>query len=312
MTEQTAPSPERFVLGEEFSGQRQDKVLASLLPAHSRARLQAWIREGQVTVDGQVLPPKARLVAGMELSVQPVVVEASTEVCPQHIEFEVFYEDESLLVVNKPAGLTVHPGAGQADGTLQNGLLHYRPELARVARAGIVHRLDKDTTGLMVIAATPEAQTALVRAMQAREIEREYAAIVWGVPVAGATIDEPLGRHAKDRTRFVVRHGGRDAVTHYRVTEKFARHCLLAVRLETGRTHQIRVHLQHAGYPLIGDASYGRRGDPFRGTLGRQALHATKLSLVHPDSQEPMAWQAALPADMQQIIDAWHAEADLA
>ncbi len=309
MKEPATESQARFEVDERLCGQRQDKILAALLPEHSRARLQAWIRDGRVTVDGRVLPPKAKLERGQELVVRVAGVEEAREMVPQAIEFEVVYEDAALLVVNKPAGLTVHPGAGQADGTLQNGLLHYRPALAQVARAGIVHRLDKDTTGLMVIAATPEAQTALVRAMQAREIQREYSALIWGVPVAGATIEAPLGRHPKDRTRFAVRGGGRPAVTHYRVMEKFARNSVLRVKLETGRTHQIRVHLQQAGYPLIGDPVYGRRGDPYRRTLGRQALHATRLSLIHPSRDEEMHWEIPLPKDMQDVIDEWRAAA---
>lgn len=311
MTGQTDEQPLSFLLDTSLAGQRQDKILAQLLPEHSRARLQEWIRQGRVMVDGQVLPPKSKLEAGMRLEVQPPepsLVESEAQ--PQAIDFPVVYEDEHLLVINKPAGLTVHPGAGQADGTLLNGLLHYRPGLAVLPRAGIVHRLDKDTTGLMVVAATLEAQTALVRALQEREIKRQYWALVWGVPVAGRTIDEPLGRHPRDRTRYVVRPGGRDAVTHFRVLEKFQRHSLIEVQLETGRTHQIRVHMQHLGFPLVGDPSYGRRGDPYRKALGRQALHACALSLVHPASGQVMDWQAPMPPDMQELVDGWRAEVD--
>ncbi len=300
-----------FQLPEECSGQRQDKVLATLLPEHSRARLQDWIAQGRVLVDGRMLPAKARMEAGMRLQVrQALQPERHSDLEPQPIEFPVLYEDEDLLVINKPAGLTVHPGAGQADQTLQNGLLHYRPQLAGVARAGIVHRLDKATSGLMVVAATAEAQTALVRALQAHEIQREYRALVWGVPVAGGRIDEPLGRHPRDRLRFAVRQGGREAVTHYRVLEKFPRHSLLAVKLETGRTHQIRVHMEHQGYPLIGDPLYGRRGDPYRRSLGRQALHACALSLRHPRTGAMMHWEAPLPQDLQEILDVWRGELD--
>ncbi len=305
MTEQTGEGALSFLIEEDLAGQRLDKALALLMPEQSRARLQAWIRDGHVRLDGVVQPPKARVEAGCRIEVEPPAAPQDDRVLPQPIHFPVLYEDESLLIVDKPAGLTVHPGAGQPDGTLQNALLHYRPALAGVARAGIVHRLDKDTSGLMVIAGTAEAQTALVRAIQERSVRREYLALVWGVPVAGATIDAPLGRHPRDRTRYVVRPGGRDAVTHYRVAEKFERHALLRVRLETGRTHQIRVHMQHAGYPLIGDPAYGRRGDPWRQSLGRQALHACTLSLAHPVSGEEMSWESPLPADLQGVLEGW-------
>ena len=225
------------------------------------------------------------------------------DVVAQPIDFEVVYEDADLLVIFKPAGLTVHPGAGQPDGTLQNGLLYYRPTLAAVPRAGIVHRLDKDTSGLMLVAATLEAQTALSRAIQERAVHREYLAVVWGVPVAGATIEANLNRHPRDRTRFAVSPGGRDAVTHFRVQEKFARHSLLRVMLETGRTHQIRVHMQHAGYPLVGDPVYGRRGDPFRQQIPRQALHAWRLSFEHPVDGQTLTFEREPPADMQALIE---------
>ncbi len=305
MTEQTGEGALSFLIEEDLAGQRLDKALALLMPEQSRARLQGWIRDGHVRLDGLVQPPKARVEAGCRIEVEPPAAPQDERVLPQAIDFPVLYEDASLLIVDKPAGLTVHPGAGQPDGTLQNALLHYRPALAGVARAGIVHRLDKDTSGLMVIAGTAEAQTALVRAIQERSVRREYLALVWGVPVAGATIDAPLGRHPRDRTRYVVRPGGRDAVTHYRVAEKFERHALLRVRLETGRTHQIRVHMQHAGYPLIGDPAYGRRGDPWRQSLGRQALHACTLSLAHPVSGEEMSWESPLPADLQGVLEGW-------
>ncbi len=305
MTEQTGEGALSFLIEEDLAGQRLDKALALLMPEQSRARLQGWIRDGHVRLDGLVQPPKARVEAGCRIEVEPPAAPQDERVLPQAIDFPVLYEDASLLIVDKPAGLTVHPGAGQPDGTLQNALLHYRPALAGVPRAGIVHRLDKDTSGLMVIAGTAEAQTALVRAIQERSVRREYLALVWGVPVAGATIDAPLGRHPRDRTRYVVRPGGRDAVTHYRVAEKFERHALLRVRLETGRTHQIRVHMQHAGYPLIGDPAYGRRGDPWRQSLGRQALHACTLSLAHPVSGEEMSWESPLPADLQGVLEGW-------
>ena len=295
----------QFDVSVENDGMRLDKFLAELLPQHSRARIQAWIKQGCVDVDGQQVPAKTRLQFGSRVTVQPVFEAAAAEIEAQQIDFEVLYEDADILVVNKPAGLTVHPGAGQPDGTLQNGLLHYRPELRQLPRAGIVHRLDKDTSGVMVVAASPEAQTQLVRELQERNIQREYIALVWGVPVAGATVEQPLARHPRDRLRFAVRPGGREAVTHYRVAEKFDKHACLRVRLETGRTHQIRVHMQHAGYPLIGDPLYGRRGDPYRHSLGRQALHAIELRLSHPRSGEEMQFLAPLAEDLEEILNVW-------
>lgn len=288
---------------EAWAGQRQDRILAQLLPQHSRARLQEWIRDGRVLVAGRTLAPKIALSAGTELTVRPPRLEASQAPRAQAMDLDIRYEDEHILVVSKPAGLTVHPGAGQADGTLLNALLAHRASLDAVPRAGIIHRLDKDTSGLLVIAATVEAQTALTRALEARDIGREYRAIVWGVPVAGGTIDAPLGRHVRERTRFMVKTNGRHAITHYRVAEKLPRHALLAVELDTGRTHQIRVHMQHAGYPLVGDPAYGRRGDPYRAVLKRQALHASRLSLPHPASGETMQWEQALPQDMQDMLE---------
>ncbi|MGJ8668518.1 MAG: 23S rRNA pseudouridine(1911/1915/1917) synthase RluD [Oceanococcus sp.] len=298
----------QFEVSVEKDGTRLDKLLAELLPEHSRARIQSWIKQGRVQVDGQQLPAKTRLQFGSRIQMQPVFEPDERPMEPQAIDFGVLYEDDDILIVNKPAGLTVHPGAGQPDGTLQNGLLHYRPALAQVARAGIVHRLDKDTSGVMIVAATPQAQTQLVRDLQERNIQREYVALVWGTPVAGSTIDQPLGRHPRERIRFSVRPGGRDAVTHFRVAEKFYKHARLQVTLETGRTHQIRVHMQHQGYPLIGDPLYGRRGDPYRATLGRQALHAVKLQLTHPRTGEDLSFEAAIPADMQSVLDEWRSE----
>lgn len=305
ITELSDGRPIELQVSPNDAGLRLDKWLAQQLPEFSRARLQSWIAQGKVLLDGNHTAAKTKLVPGsrVELKLDFSCQQDSAEAQP--VEFELLFEDADLLIVNKPAGLTVHPGAGQPDQTLQNGLLYHRPNLAQLPRAGIVHRLDKDTTGVMMVAASTQAHTQLVRALQAREISRDYSALVWGTPVAGATVDAPLGRHPRERTRFAVQQGGRDAVTHYRVVEKFPDHAYLSLKLETGRTHQIRVHMQHMGYPLIGDPMYGRRGDPYRQRLGRQALHATRLKFKHPRSGDEVEFRAPLPTDMQEILDEW-------
>ncbi len=290
---------------EGAAGQRLDAWLAAELNAYSRTRIQAWIREGRVLVDGSPqTSPRAGLEYGQQLRLSiPDEADAETEVKAEPIPLNIVYEDADLLVINKPAGLTVHPGAGQAQGTLQNALLHHRRELAAVPRAGIVHRLDKLTSGLLVVAGNLAAHAALVRALAEREIEREYLALVWGEVIAGGTIDEPITRDPRDRRRYQIGQGGRQAVTHFRVEERFAKHTLLRVKLETGRTHQIRVHMKHRKLPLVGDPVYGRRGDPYGRILHRQALHATRLALAHPRTGEPLEFVAPLPADMQSLIN---------
>ncbi len=297
---------EEFVVDvpEAAAGQRLDGWLARALSAYSRTRIQTWIREGRLQVDGQVqTSPRCALEFGQQLRLEiPDEADAETEVQAEPIPLEVVYEDADLLVINKPAGLTVHPGAGQARGTLQNALLHHRPELAAVPRAGIVHRLDKLTSGLLVVAGNLPAHTALVRALAEREIEREYLALVWGEVIAGGTIDEPIARDPRDRRRYQIGQGGRHAVTHFRVEERFPKHTLLRVKLETGRTHQIRVHMKHRKLPLVGDPVYGRRGDPYARVLHRQALHATRLGLLHPGTGEACEFHAPLPLDMQQLL----------
>lgn len=292
------------------AGERLDRVLAELLPDHSRGRLQAWIREGAITVDQQRVKPGAKLHGG-ELIEIDVVVEAVSEVRPQALAIDVLHADDDLIVLNKSAGLVVHPAAGNRDGTLQNALLHHYPELETIPRAGIVHRLDKLTSGVMVVARSLRAHTALVRQLQDRSMRREYRALVYGDLISGGTIDAPIARHPHDRLRMAVVAGGKPAVTHYRILDRFAHFSWLEVRLETGRTHQIRVHMAHIGHPLVADPVYGRQrlpagaGAPLRAALqgfGRQALHALRLELVHPASGEPVRYCAPLAYDLRQLV----------
>ena len=297
----------------QYSGKRLDQVLASLFPDFSRTRLQEWVRAGRVSLDGDVVNKPRNRVAGGETVVLQALLDDRVECRPEAIPMNILYQDNSLILVNKPAGLVVHPAAGNPDGTLQNALLHHDPELVRLPRAGIVHRLDKDTTGLLVVARTPAAYKKLVELLQARYINREYRAIVAGVLTAGGTVNAPIGRHPLHRTRMAVVKSGRPSVTHYRVLERFRGHSLLQVNLETGRTHQIRVHMASIRHPLVGDPQYGGRprlpagaGIPLREGLysfGRQALHACKLGLAHPFSGEWMEWQADLPEDMASLLE---------
>jgi len=266
-----------------------------------------------VTVDGVVKRPKDRVALGERVAVR-ARLDDQVEVVPQPIDFEVVFEDETLLVVNKPTGLVVHPAAGNQDGTLQNALLHHQPELAGLPRAGIVHRLDKETTGLLVVAKTPAAHKALTAALQKRAVKREYLAVVAGAPTAGRMIDAPIGRHPLQRTRMAVRHDGKPAITHFRVGERFRVHSALDVQLESGRTHQIRVHLAHIGLPIVGDPRYGGRPRlPPQPTallteavqrFRRQALHARRLRLQHPILHQEMSWEAPLPQDLQALLAA--------
>ena len=295
----------------ELGSQRLDQVAAQLFPEHSRSRLSAWIKEGRLTVDGAVLRPRDPVHAGALLALQ-AEQEAQGEWLAQDIALNIVYEDEHLLVIDKPAGLVVHPAAGHADGTLLNALLHHVPDIVNVPRAGIVHRLDKDTTGLMVVAKTIEAHTQLVAQLQARSVGRIYEAIVIGQLTSGGTVDAPIGRSSAQRQRMAVTAGGKSAVTHYRVLERFRSHTHVRVKLETGRTHQIRVHMSHIGYPLVGDPVYAGR---FRIPPGasptlvqelksfpRQALHARFLELQHPATGLRMKWQSALPDDFVWML----------
>jgi len=298
----------------ELAGTRLDAVCAKLIPDYSRARIQHWIEQGRVSVNGA--PALRSRDPVQENDRIELTAEAETEaglVLPQDIPLEVVYADQAVAVINKPAGLTVHPGAGQKAGTLQNALLHRFPQTAAVPRAGLVHRLDKDTSGLLVVALTLNAHAQLVRAIAQREMRREYDAVVQGTFVAGGTIDLPMGRHPRDRLRqAVLERGGREAVTHYRIQERFARHTHLRVKLQTGRTHQIRVHFSHVRHPIVGDELYGGgmpRGagmpEELRTVLqrfSRQALHARELELTHPVSGKTLSFCAEPPADIQGLL----------
>jgi len=301
------------IVPESCLGKRLDQTIAQMFPDYSRSRLKEWILAGCVTVNGEVLTRAREKMYGGETITIDAQVEAEQRFEPQDIALNIVYEDDDILVINKPAGLVVHPGAGNPDGTVLNALLHHCPELDVVPRAGIVHRLDKDTTGLMVVAKTIAAQTNLVEALQLREITREYEAVANGLMTAGGVVDEPIGRHATKRTHMAVTFSGRPSVTHYRVLEKYRLHTRLRLRLETGRTHQIRVHMAHITHPLVGDPVYGGRPRPpknatpelldtLRG-FKRQALHAAMLSLYHPITGELMTWHADLPEDFVKLVE---------
>ncbi len=296
----------------ELAGQRLDSALARLMPEHSRTRIKGWIEAGQVLVGRLPCKPRDVVTAGARVSVRVTVDEPQTDVLPETIPLTLVHEDRDVLVVNKPVGLVVHPGAGNPNHTLQNALLGFDPALASLPRAGIIHRLDKDTSGLLVVARTPEAHTSLTRQLLARTVSREYLAVCVGVMTSGGTIDEPIGRHRADRLRMTIRTDGRPAVTHYRVLERFRAHTYLNVKLETGRTHQIRLHLSHLRYPIVGDQVYGGRfalprgaTPPLIGMLRgfkRQALHAASLAFDHPRSGKRLSLEAALPVDYAALL----------
>ena len=299
-------------------GKRLDQVIAELFPDYSRSRLKEWLLAEKVTVDGEIITKARTKVSGGE----QITVEAELEVEVHHqaedIPLNIVYEDDDILVINKPADLVVHPGAGNQSGTILNALLHHFPEIETVPRAGIVHRLDKDTTGLMVVAKSLPAQTQLVADLQERYITREYEAVCLGRLTAGGTIDKPIGRHPTKRTCMAVNEFGRESVTHYRVIEKFREHTHIRLRLETGRTHQIRVHMSHIRHPLVGDYQYGGRvktpkgaSEQFLATLRgfkRQALHAAMLRFHHPITGEEMTFEAPLPEDFVGILDIMKAD----
>lgn len=303
----------RDTVPESCLGKRFDQTLAEMFPDYSRSRLKEWILAGHVTVDGVVVDKAREKMFGGEQIAINTEVEAEVRFAAQDLPLNIVYEDDDILVINKPAGFVVHPGAGNPDGTVLNALLHHCPQLDVVPRAGIVHRLDKDTTGLMVVAKTIAAQTNLVESLQAREITREYEAIANGTMTAGGLVDEPIGRHATKRTHMAVTFSGRPSVTHYRVMEKFRLHTRLRLRLETGRTHQIRVHMAHITHPLVGDPVYGGRPRPPKNAseelremlrqFKRQALHAVMLSLYHPITGEQMTWHADIPEDMVALTN---------
>lgn len=286
-----------------LAGLRLDQALARLFPQYSRTRLQAWLRESRILLDGRAAAARQAVVGGEVVRLAAPALPDAAAPQAEAIPLAIVYEDADLLVIDKPAGLVVHPGAGVRRGTLLNALLAHAPQLAGLPRAGIVHRLDRDTSGLLVVGKTLEAHTALARQLAERSMRRVYLAVVHGAPGTGGMIDQPIGRDARSRTRMAVTRRGREARTRYQVVERFADAALVECRLETGRTHQIRVHLQHPGHPIVGDPVY-RRGASARLSFVRQALHARELSLVHPRSGEPMTWRAPLPADMKRLIAA--------
>jgi 23S rRNA pseudouridine1911/1915/1917 synthase len=316
----TDPIQVSLTIPPEAAGQRLDQVLSDLMSEYSRTRIKTWIEAGQVLVNGVQLRPKDKVVGGERVEVNATLPDA-VAVAPEMIDLNIAFQDRHLLVINKPAGLVVHPGAGNSDGTLQNALLHFDPNLAQLPRGGIVHRIDKDTTGLLVVARTLEAHTALVRALEAHEIQREYEAVCMGVMTGGGTVDAPIDRHPVDRLRQAIREDGRASITHYRVIHRYRGHTHLRLQLETGRTHQIRVHMAHIHYPLVGDKVYGGRlllpkaaSAELIETLRafkRQALHAAKLAFEHPATGKPVEVTAPLPADFQALLAVLAADAKL-
>ena len=296
---------------DELAGMRLDQCLAEMFPDYSRSKLQTWLKDGRVLVDGEQRKGREKLDGGEEIELD-AEAEQVVEYEAEDIPLDIVHEDESLLIVNKPAGLVVHPAVGNWTGTLVNALLNHAPHLDTLPRAGIVHRIDKETSGLLMVAKTLQAHNSLVEQLQQRSIHREYLALVKGWMTAGGTVDQPIGRHPVDRKRNAVRRDGKDAVTHYRLEQRFKRHTLIRVKLETGRTHQIRVHMSHINYPLVGDQVYGGRfqmpaecnpalAEALR-NFKRQALHATKLGLDHPETGDYMEWEQAMPEDMQNLI----------
>lgn len=311
----TAPDEERELLEAvvplEQAGRRFDQVLAELFPDFSRSRLTAWIKSGEALLDGLEAKPKQALRGGETLTVW-ITPSIETDAEPEAIDLDLRHADDELIVLHKPAGLVVHPGAGNPRGTLVNALLHFDAKLAELPRAGIVHRLDKDTSGLMVVARSLRAHAALVQQLSSREVHRQYLAVVGGAMVAGGTVNAPIGRHPADRIRQAVTESGREAVTHYRVRERFRSHTLVECKLETGRTHQIRVHMAHVRHPLVGDPLYGGNlrlpraatealVEALRG-FKRQALHAESLAFVHPASGETLSFTSTMPDDMQHLL----------
>ncbi|MDX1569785.1 MAG: 23S rRNA pseudouridine(1911/1915/1917) synthase RluD [Xanthomonadales bacterium] len=293
------------------SGRRLDQVLCDLFPDYSRSRLQTWTREGAIRVDGETVKPSMRVRGGEEIELKVVLRDEST-IVPQDLPLDIVHADDDLLVVNKPAGLVVHPAPGNPDRTLQNALLHFDPNLGSLPRAGIVHRLDKLTSGVMVVARSLRAHASLVEQLQSRSMGREYVALVYEALIAGGTVDAPIGRHPSDRLRMAVVSGGKPATTHYRVQERFTDFTWLKLKLESGRTHQSRVHMAHLRHPVVGDPVYGGRlrlpAGAGAGLLGalqaldRQALHARRLRLRHPASDEEQVFEVPLAADLEALL----------
>ena len=299
------------VIPDKYKGLRLDNALAKLYPNYSRARLQKWIKSGAITVDGNIPRAKDTMIGGEKVEIK-VILQDEVLLEPEAIELNIVHEDNEIIVVNKPSGLVVHPGAGNSNGTLANALLHHFPEIRVVPRVGIVHRLDKDTTGLLVVAKDIKTHTNLVEQLQQRIVSRNYIALVHGEFISGGTINDPIGRHSVDRKKMSARPTqGREAVTHYRIRKNFTGFTLLDVRLETGRTHQIRVHMSHHKHPIVGDKVYGRKMNPGKNkalnvvaSFPRQALHASQLSFIHPNTKEQVSFEAPIPNDFLTLIDA--------
>jgi len=299
------------IIPDRLIGQRIDSAMAQMLPDYSRSKITTWVRSGGALINGKTFKPKEKILGG-EIVTLNIKTEKTNDWKAEDIPLDIVFEDDDIIVVNKPVGLVTHPGAGNWTGTLANALLHYDPSLANLDRAGIVHRLDKNTSGLMVVARSELAQKNLVEQLQTHAVSREYSAIVYGHMISGGTVDEPIGRDPKDRIRQAVVEDGKDAVTHYRVIDRFAHHTHVKAILETGRTHQIRVHLSYIGHPLIADPMYGgkirfpkKADDHLKNALkkfNRQALHAKKLTLTHPITLEQMSWKAPLPQDLQDLL----------
>ena len=308
-------------LTEESAGKRLDVVLADIFPEYSRSRLKLWIEQGQVLVNGEMAKPKLKMSGDEELRLSVQSIESEENCVAEDIPLNIVYQDESIIVINKPADFVVHPAAGHYSGTMQNALLHLDASLAEIPRAGIVHRLDKDTTGLMVVARNLSSHKYLVDQIQKHEVVREYQAVVYGVMTGGGMVDLPIGRHPRDRIKMAVRENGREAITHYRLLKRFREHSHIKVQLETGRTHQIRVHMSHLHHPIVGDPVYAGRHRVPAGAqqelldclqaFKRQALHAWRLSFVHPVSGEDVTFEAPLPDDMQQLISLLQADLQL-
>ena len=302
----------KIIIPDRLIGSRLDAAISEMLPELSRNKIISWIKSGEILLGTEVFKPKEKVLGGeiIEMNVSP---EESTKWTPEDIQIDIVYEDAEILVLNKPSGLVTHPGAGNTHGTLANGILFARPELNQLDRAGIVHRLDKDTSGLMVVAKTEPSKLSLIKQLESHSVSREYTAIAYGSMVTGGMVDEPIGRDSTNRQKQAVTKSGKPAITHFRVIEKFKNFTLIKVILETGRTHQIRVHMSHIGHPLLGDFNYGGKVKFPKGATDelkqaiknfpRQALHARKLSIIHPRDNKEIFWKSKLPEDLENMIN---------